>query len=274
MNTNKMSTRELFGFERDPFVPDPATIWLDDERRDAIEQLGGLIDRGGFAVLTGPAGCGKTILLGHLCSQLGGTTHRVIYIACAECGPADMLRLISVGLDLEPALVRSRMIERITGRVAEMKGITPVLAVDEAQSLPQPTLEALRVLCSRGPDGRNRFAVILAGTDEFIGRLTLRVCEPLRQRVTVYAEVLALTRTKTQDYLRHRFETAGVTRDIIVGEALNLVFDITNGVPRRIDKLADEALRRAAREGAASVALDHVQRAARTVFGPRMEAQS
>jgi general secretion pathway protein A len=114
----------------------------------------------------------------------------------------------------------------------------------------------------------------MAGTDEFFNRLTLHVSEPLRQRVTVYAEVAPLTRAETRDYLRHRFETVGVTRDIIAGEALSMVFDITNGVPRRIDKLVDEALRRAAREGAAAVALDHVQRAAHTVFGPRQEAQS
>jgi general secretion pathway protein A len=274
MNTNNPPVRELFGFERDPFVPDPATIWLDDERRDTIEQLGGLVGRGGFAALTGPAGCGKTILLGHLCSQLNSATHRVIYIACSEYGPADMLRLICTGLDLKPPLGRSRATRRIADRVAEMRGITPVLIVDEAQSLPQSTLDALRVLCSHGQDGRNRFAVVMAGTDEFLGRLSLRVCESLRQRITVYAEVALLTRAQTQDYLRHRFETAGVTRDIIGGEAFSLLFDITNGVPRRIDKLADEALRRAAREGTAAVALDHIQRAARTVFGPGMEPQS
>ena len=74
MNSNNLSVRELFGFERDPFVAHPAAIWLDDQRRDAIDQLTGLVSRGGFAVLTGPAGCGKTILLGHLCAQLGTTT--------------------------------------------------------------------------------------------------------------------------------------------------------------------------------------------------------
>lgn len=274
MNTNATPVRELFGFERDPFVPDPAAIWLDQQRKDAVEQLQDLVGRRGFAVLTGPAGCGKTILLGHLCLQLGVNTHRVIYVACAECGPADMLRLICTGLDLEPTLGRSRMIGRIVDRVAEMKGITPVLIIDEAQSLPQATLEAVRVTCSSSLDGRNRFAVIMAGADEFLGRLALRVSEPLRQRVTVYAEVAPLSRQQTRDYLTQRIETAGVHADIIQGEAFNLLFDVTNGVPRRIDKLADEALRRAAREGATAVALDHVRHAARTVFGPRPEAHS
>jgi len=274
MNTAAPPVRELFGFERDPFLPDPATLWLDEQRRDAVEQLQGLVARRGFAVLTGPAGCGKTILLGHLCLLLGANTHRVIYVACAECGPADMLRLISAGLDLEPALGRSRMIRRITDRVAEMKGITPVLIIDEAQTLPQATLEAVRVTCSSSLDGRNRFAVVMAAADEFLTRLGLRVFEPLRQRVTVYAEVAPLTRQQARDYLRHRIQTAGVHADIIAGEAFNLLFDVTNGVPRRIDKLADEALRRAAREGATGVALDHVRHAARTVFGPRPEAQS
>lgn len=274
MNNGNPPVRELFGFKRDPFVPDPATIWLDLSRQDAVEQLNGMIGRGGFAVLTGPAGCGKTLLLGHLCSQLSPTIHRVIYVACSECGPADMLRLICTGLDLEPTLGRSRTTKRIADRVAEMKGTRPVLLVDEVQSLPQATLEAIRVICSHGLDGRSRFAVIMAGTDQFLGQLTLRVCESLRQRVTVYAEVAPLSRTQAQDYLRHRFDTAGVSREIIGGEAFSLLFDATNGVPRRIDKLADEALRLAAREGVAMVALAHVQRAARTVFGPRMEPQS
>ena len=274
MITDNLPVRELFGFQREPFVPDAATIWLDDRRRETLELLGGLVNRRGFAVLTGPAGCGKTILLGHLCAQLGGNTHRIIYVACADCGPADMLRLVCAGLNLEPTLGRSRTIKRIVDRVTEMKGITPVLVIDEAQSLPQATLEAIRVTCSGGLDARNRFAVIMAGADEFLGQLTLRVCEPLRQRVTVYAEVAPLTRDQVHDYLRHRFETAGVSADIIAGSAFSLLVDITNGVPRRIDKLADEALRHAAREGSTAVALDHVQRAARTVFGTRAEAQS
>jgi general secretion pathway protein A len=274
MTSTSLPVRELFGFERDPFVPDPSRIWLDEQRREAAEQLNALIERGGFAVLTGPAGCGKTILLGHLCAKLSPSTHRVIYLACPECEPPDMLRLVCAGLDLEPTLGRSRMTKRITDRVAEMKGITPVLVVDEAQSLPHTTLEALRVICSHGLDGRHRFAVIMAGTDEFLSRLKLRVSEPLRQRVTVYAELAALKRADTADYLRHRFQTAGVARDLIAEAALNLVFDTTNGVPRRIDKLVDEALRKAAREGAQAVALDHVERAARVVFGRRSEAQS
>ena len=107
------------------------------------------------------------------------------------------------------------MIRRIADRVAEMKGITPVLIIDEAQSLPQATLEAVRVTCSSSLDGRNRFAVIMAGADEFLGRLALRASEPLRQRVTVYAEVAPLTRQQTRDYLRQRIETAGVHADII-----------------------------------------------------------
>jgi type II secretory pathway predicted ATPase ExeA len=166
------------------------------------------------------------------------------------------------------------MTKRIADRVAELKGVRPVLVVDEAQSLPDATLEALRVICSHGLDGHHRFAVIMSATDEFIGKLRMRHAEPLRQRVTVYAELAALTRPDTADYLRHRFETAGVARDIIAEAAMSLVFDITNGVPRRIDKLVDEALRKAARERAQSIVLDHVERAARVVFGRRTEARS
>lgn len=60
----------------------------------------GLVARRGFAVLTGPAGGGKTILLGHLCSQLHPSTHRIVYVACSEYGPNDLLGLSCAGLDL------------------------------------------------------------------------------------------------------------------------------------------------------------------------------
>lgn len=275
MNSNTIvPVRELFGFERDPFKADPAAVWLDERRREVLEQFHELIARGGFGILTGPVGCGKTILLGHLCSQLPRNTHRVIYVACAECSASDMLRLLCAGLDLEPALGKSRMTRRIHQRVDELKGITPVLVIDEAQSLPQATLEAVRVTCSGGLDGRSPFAVIMAGTGELLARLGLRVLEPLRQRITVYADVEPLTERQTADYVRQRFETAGVTADLISGSAFKLLFDAANGVPRQIDKLADEALRRAAREKAAAVALDHVQQAARTVLGKKLEAPS
>ncbi len=273
MNTHDVPVRELFGFERDPFQPDPASIWLDDQRRDALEQLSGLVARRGFAVLTGPAGCGKTILLGHLCSQLNPNTHRIVYVACSECGPNDLLRLLCAGLDLEPSVGKSRMTQRLARRVAEMKGITPVLVLDEAQSLPHATLETVRVTCSDGLDGRSRFAVILAGAEEFLSRLTLRLHEPLRQRVTAYAQVGPLSRDQARDYLRQRLQTAGVQRDLIAGEAFSLLFDLAAGVPRRLDKLADEALRRAAREGTPAVALDHVRSAARRVLGAIPEAK-
>lgn len=274
MNRSSIPVHQTFGFERDPFRPDPAAVWLDERREEALEQLTDLVGRGGFGVLTGPPGCGKTMLLGHLCSQLAPTVHRIIYVACAECGPVDLMRLLCAGLDLEPSLGKGRMMRRVHDRVAEMKGITPVVVVDETQGLPQATLETLRVTCSGGLDGRSPFAVIMAGADELLGRLTLRVSEPLRQRITVYADVSALTRSQIVEYLRHRFETAGVCAEIVSAEALSLLFDATGGVPRQVDKLTAEALRRAAREGAASVALDHVQRAARTVLGPGAEVTS
>lgn len=274
MKTSQTPVRELFGFVREPFQPVPADIWLDDQRNETVELLHALVARRGFGVLTGAAGCGKTILLGQLSSRLGSNTHQVVYIACAECGPSDLLRLIGLGLGLEPTLGKSRMIRRIHDRVAELKGITPVLIVDEAQGLPQSTLETLRVTCSAGLQGKNRFAVIIAGAEELLGRLSLRVFEPLRQRLTVYAELTALNREQTGHYLRHRLESAGGPPELFNPETVNFLFEVTNGVPRRIDKLADEALRRAARSRSTVVMLEHVQAGARTVFGPTAETRS
>lgn len=272
MSEPTLPVRETFGFSRDPFAADPTGIWLDHTRRDALEDLHQLIARKGFAALTGPPGSGKTILLGRLCSELGQTNHRVIYIACAHYGPADILRQLCVGLGLEPTLGASRMRRRIQERVAELKGIIPVAIVDEAQSLPQDALEVLKVTCSAGIDGRNPFALILAGAEDLHTTLSLRLFEPLRQRITLFVSLHALSRSDTVDYVRQRLQHAGVERELFSGEATTFLFEATAGVPRRINKLADEALRRAAREKSPSVAIDHVRQAARRVFGPTGEA--
>lgn len=271
MNPEPLPAKELFGFEHDPFRPDPAGLWLGGSRKEAVDDLADFIRRRGFAVLTAPPGCGKTALLGHLATRFQESAARIIYVACADCGPADLLRLIGAGLDLEPALGRSRMIRRIAARVAEMKTVVPVLIIDEAQGLPHATLETLRVTCSAGLDGRHSFAVILAGADELRSMLGLRINEPLRQRITLSRVLRPLTRDQARDYLRHRFERAGGTDGIISGQAFTLLFDAADGVPRVIDKLAAEALRAAAREQARAVTLDHVQIAARAVLGTLRE---
>ena len=274
MNTPQLPWVQRFGFERDPFLHAPARIHLDPARQEAADRAEEFIARRGFALLTGPAGCGKTLLLGHICGRLNPNAHRIIYNACPDCGPADLLRVISAGLDLEPALSRTRMTRRIGDRLAELKGVTPVLILDEAQSLPQPALETVRTVCSHGMDGHNRFAVLLSGTDDLLARLALRINDPLRQRITLYLQLSPLSRDSTRDYLRNRLEQAGGQLDTLVGaDALNLIFDVTAGVPRRIDKLTAEAFRFAAREQACSVALSHVQDAVRIVFGPRSEHQ-
>jgi len=256
---------QLFGLRAEPFLADPLHPFLDPSRRDALDRLQALVDRRGLAVLCGPPGCGKTLLLAHLISRLNPNTHRFLYLPDADARPPDFLRTVCLELDLEPPLGRARTLRRIAQRLAELKAIAPLLVLDEAQRLPVDTFDTLRTLVA-ALDGRSRFAVILAGTDALLDRLALRLLEPLRQRVTLYLHLQPLSRALTHDYLHDRLQAAGGPPELHAPDALNLIFELTSGLPRLIDSLAAEALREAARLKQSIVSIDHVHAASQLVL--------
>jgi type II secretory pathway predicted ATPase ExeA len=84
---------------------------------------------------------------------------------------------------------------------------------------------------------KNLFSVIMAGNDEFLQQLRLRINEPLRQRITCFQRLSVLSREDTKKYITHHMETAGVHHEIITDQASTLVYDMTSGIPRLVNSL-------------------------------------
>ena len=260
-----------FGFSSMPFSDNAGTPFLDDARKQAVKRIESFFNCRGFAVLCGAPGTGKTMLLNYLCHKLQPNEHRIIYIPFAMLKPADMLKNICFKLDLEPTVSSTKMLKSIQDRISEIQPVNPVLVLDEIQKISHPTLEIIRLMTNFNFEDKNLFSVIMAGNDEFLQQLRLRINEPLRQRITCFQRLAPLSRNDTGKYIKHHFETAGVNHEIITDQAANLVYDLTSGIPRLVNSLVFAALEEAADSGSKVIDITHVNAGSEIVSLPAQE---
>jgi type II secretory pathway predicted ATPase ExeA len=260
-----------FGFSSMPFGKTLKTPFLDTSRKQVIMRMRNFLDYRGFAVLCGTPGTGKTMLLNHLCQQLQPNEHRILYIPFSMLKPSDMLKNICVKLDIEPVMSTSRMLGKIQECIAEIQPVNPVLVLDEIQKISHDTLEIIRLMTNFNFEEKNLFSVLMAGNDEFLQQLKLRINEPLRQRITCFQRLAALSREDAKLYIKHHFETAGAHREIITEQAVTLVYDFTSGIPRLINSLLSASLEAAATAESQIIDIDHVNLASELVYLPAQE---
>jgi type II secretory pathway predicted ATPase ExeA len=265
MNNNENSSilREKlsrYAFRRLPFTDEISEPYLDEHRRQSLTLFREFLQFRGFALLSGEPGCGKSYLLNHLCGKLPGNTHKVMYIPFSQVGDSDMLKLICHELGIENGMSRSRMLKVIQKCIEDMQPVNPILVLDECQITAHKTLETIRLLANFHFEEKNFFSVIMAGTEDFVQMLRLRINTALMQRITLHRELKTLTREKTLGYIEHHFHAAGVQHEILSPQAIERVFTASSGVPRVIDNLVRIALREAAEDNQDRVDLEHVRR--------------
>ncbi|MFQ5629243.1 MAG: ExeA family protein [bacterium] len=271
MDTSPSIRKDLFGFTSIPFLKTIDSPYLDQTREDALEKLHAFLRYRGFAVVTGDTGCGKSMLLNHLCKTLHPNSSKIIYIPFSFFNERDMLRAICHGLEIEASYQKETMIHDIQNRIQEIRRLNPVLLLDEIQSISQQTLETVRLLCNFQFDSHNHFSLIMSGADSFLETLRRRINEPLRQRITLFINLKALSRNNTQDYIGHHIKSAGAQHEIIAPEAMNQIHDGASGIPRLINTITLSAIQYASSEQNPTVELKHVHQAMKTSLLPQRE---
>jgi type II secretory pathway predicted ATPase ExeA len=123
------------------------------------------------------------------------------------------------------------------------------------------TLETIRIMSNFYFEEKNYISIIMAGTDDFIQQFRLRINQGLLQRISLFCSLNPLQRSKTTEYVDHQIKTAGVEREIITKQALNLVHDATSGTPRLINNLMKATLIETAEDGKEIADLEHVRKA-------------
>jgi general secretion pathway protein A len=274
----------FFGFSKEPFsiAPDPRFLYMSERHREALAHLlYGLSAGGGFVVLTGEIGAGKTTVCRGFLEQV--PLHcRVAYIFNPKLSVQELLRTVcdefglvlpAAGVDA-PTSVKTHVDALNDFLLREhAQGRQAVLVIDEAQSLNAKLLEQLRLLTNLETAERKLLQIILIGQPELRDLLARPELKQLAQRVIARYHLDALSEAETPLYVRHRVAVAAAHATLPFDHAaLARLHALSGGVPRRINLIADRALLGAYGQGQHQVTRPMVERAAQEVFGPEAVA--
>ncbi|MNU81778.1 hypothetical protein D3C71_714490 [compost metagenome] len=249
---------------------------MSERHREALAHLlYGLDAGGGFVLLTGEVGAGKTTVCRCFLEQIPSHCN-VAYIFNPKLTVRELLRSIcdEFGVPHKPTVPGG--VETVKDYIdplnasllaAHAAGRNTVLIIDEAQNLSADVLEQLRLLTNLETSERKLLQIILIGQPELRAMVAKPSMEQLAQRVIARFHLGALSPQETQQYIAHRLAVAGLTGPLPFDRgALRRVHALSHGVPRRINLLCDRALLGAYAAGARQVNRAIVNRAAREVF--------
>uniref|UniRef100_UPI001E40D9BF ExeA family protein n=1 Tax=Pelomonas sp. KK5 TaxID=1855730 RepID=UPI001E40D9BF len=269
---------KFFGLQAEPFsiAPDPRYLFMSERHRDALAHLlYGLRGGGGFVLLTGEIGAGKTTVCRCFLEQIPENC-RVAYIFNPKLTVGELLRTICDEFRIEvrqpsegddTASVK-RYVDALNAFLLEghATGRNSVLIIDEAQNLAPEVLEQLRLLTNLETSERKLLQIILIGQPELRTMLARPELEQLAQRVIARFHLGALSEPETAQYVHHRMGIAGGAGAPFDAAALKRVHQLSRGVPRRVNLLCDRALLGAYAQGRKRVDLKTLEQAAREVF--------
>jgi general secretion pathway protein A len=264
-----------YGFTEKPFnlTPDPKYLYLSQRHAEAFAHLEfGHRERGGFILITGEVGTGKTTLARYFLSHLPGDTHTAVVLYPALTA-AELLRSILDDLHVEPAGDSLKSLVDALHRFlleARAANRNVVLLIDESQDLPAEVLEQVRLISNLETDTEKLIQIVLMGQSELRDLLARHELRQLAQRVTARYHLSPLTLEETESYIQHRLRVAGGEGKVgFTAAALRAIHRLTGGVPRLINLVCDRALLAGYVESRRTIDAKLVERAAAEVTGER-----
>lgn len=239
----------FFSLKEKPFqmTPDTRYFYPSAKHTDALNHMVYAIqDRRGFVVITGEIGSGKTTLSRVLFQKLDRRTKTAI-IRNTHLTAKDLVTqtLEELEISYRPGSTKTHLINLLNEYLIEQlrENNNVVLLIDEAQNLKPNVLEEVRMLSNLETEREKLIQIILMGQPELKSKLWLKELTQLRQRVTLHYHLLPLDEMETASYIAHRLHVAGVNGvPVFASTALPKIFQYTQGVPRLINGLCDQAL--------------------------------
>ncbi len=240
--------KDYFGLIEAPFsiVPSARYLFLSNRHREAMAHLqAGLGEGGGFAMLTGEVGTGKTTVSKAMLASLSENVKAGL-ILNPTFSETDLLEAICDEFEIQ--YPENASLKQLTGAINQYllqnheKGIQTLLLIDEAQHLSTQVLEQLRLLTNLETDSRKLLKVLLVGQPELQIKLQTGELRQLAQRITGRYHLLPLTEQEVSQYIEFRMKMAGAQRAIFEPKALKIIAHYTQGVPRLINLICDKAL--------------------------------
>jgi general secretion pathway protein A len=265
---------QYFGFSELPFTiaPNPRYLYLSEQHREALASLlYGINSNGGFVLLTGDVGTGKTTVCRCLLEQLPEHAE-VAFILNPKYSITELLEAICDELKISYQHSGHRIKGYIDALNAHLlashaRGINTVLIIDEAQNLSLDVLEQIRLLTNLETSSQKLLQIILIGQPELLATLARPELRQLNQRITARYHLKALSREELSAYVAHRLAVGGRAAPLFSRAALRRLHRLTGGVPRMVNIICDRALLGAYVERCNRVDWWVLNRAAKEILG-------
>ena len=259
---------EFFGMRELPFTLSPNTdFFLDlDGHHQALEVVQLALESGeGFIMITGEVGTGKTLL----CRRLLNTVSDdfvTAYIPNPFLTPDGLLLALAeeLGLDVDQEKGRHHVLGEINKKLMAIKqtGKQVVFLLDEAQAMPEESIEVLRLLNNLETETEKLLQVVLFGQPELKDVLARDSLRQLRQRITFSYSLPTLTLEEVNSYINHRLNRSGFPGvNLFNIKAIQALAEASAGIPRLINILCHKSLLVAYGRGDTKINNVHVQRA-------------
>lgn len=271
------ATAYPFGMHEPPFAvaPDPRFAYLVADAGDVLDRLQQDVTEGsgGITLLTGGSGSGKTLVAQCLLERLADRDVRVARVLHSRVTPVELLQSVCarlrVPMDASVNHDSGRdLINALSTFLMDIyaQGQRVLLVVDEAQNLPDESLEQLRLLTNLETPVHRLMHILLLATPPLRERLRSTALDPLAQRITAWNELAALDARHSEAYVRHRLEIAGAPPTLFTRLALREMHHCSRGVPRVLNLVGERAVALAVQRGQENVGESVVQQAARDVL--------
>jgi general secretion pathway protein A len=238
-----------FGFSGSPFenTLDQRFLYLGEEHQEVLAALLYFIEtKKGFALVCGDVGTGKTMLINSLLDQLPETVSPVL-IANPFVSSQELLLYLAYALGIK-ATGAEKVLEltdavKIALLEAKDRDRHLILIIDEAHLLSDQALEEIRLLSNIETPDQKLLQILLVGQYELSHNLDRPEMRHLRQRLNVNRFLSHLDPAETIAYIDHRLHQVGSSfASVFEGNCRRLIFKLTRGVPRSLNRLCDNAL--------------------------------
>lgn len=267
-----MNFLEFYGLKEDPFrlSPDPVYFYPSRSHQVALDSLDYTVEqKEGFCLISGEPGTGKTTLLKVFIDKWKERAS-IALILTPRLGPEEFLQALLEELNVECADIgtgtgtgkgKINMLKAFRDFLLEMseRKRPVVIIVDEAQELPDETLEELRLLSNLETEKEKLLQIILVGQPEIEGRLSASSLRQLDQRINVRARVVPLTAGEITAYINHRLIRAGKGFLRLDDKMVRMIKGFSMGVPRIINVITSRTIMAAYLEGQNVVTARHVR---------------
>jgi general secretion pathway protein A len=266
--------KEYFDLKELPFsiAPDPRYLYMSDQHREALAHLVyGINTEGGFVLLTGEVGTGKTTVCRCLLEQIPDNCDTA-FILNPKLTVEELLATIcdELGIHYPEGNTSIKVfVDNINTFLLDThaKGRKTVLIIEEAQNLGTDVLEQVRLLTNLETNQRKLLQIIMLGQPELRDKLSRPELRQLAQRITARYHLGSLSKIEVAAYVNHRLSIAGARSKLFPDSTIGKVYRLSRGIPRLINLLCDRALLGAYVQGQNQVDKPTLSKAAREVFG-------